>query len=490
MPLPVSMLTFTSKQGWDQWWRQFKEDNTRLTITNRFTVSESLCKEILPPDTNFPRATGPELDAAVSGRVHVRLADCAPIKECAWVASNLIADRSFKWFEQNKTSPLLEWHTKYDMLKGRLPSSEEVRQYQEAALAWREAIGFEVNNLTMAAREQVVKVYSVSPNIVTDIKDLLDDMKQRRNKALGIEDGKERQTSAHVDQLYQWITDGDWTVPCPWGDWGKKNKEGHLLAATAGAGIIGKRLMTKAQLNRSLATMVNSITTQVDNEAFSRDLLEALSANISGIPAAVDAFLAARDQQPGGAFVQQGSAIDTAFSSYYWAWASGVRLETFPSLSSMLFALGKAPQGKKKIEKKLKDCPFVWAQRLLEMFSTLKDDPIHMHPGVLTAGRMASEMVCSFGAFPVSDPSRVSEGASSPRFILNFKSEGDNPGGMTISAIFREYKAAYPDWKQQAIVPVEHMFHQTLLSKQGPFVNVNQVKGNALNVEIRGVEDY
>lgn len=483
-PLPRSVLTFTNKDGLDKWYADFKAANTRLTFLTTCTNSESLCKEIHKADLSPSSNDRGEKDADLAKKLHLRLADCAPIYECAWTSCNGVVGRSLKWFNDNKDQPFMDWHKKYSTLKTKLPSAEEVENYQTAALKWRADIRFQINDLTTASEEPVVKIYRVGHSIVTDIKDLLEDMKRRRNAALGLQEGVERVPSEHVDHFRDWIKAGDWSVPCPWGDWEKKNKSGYLLSTTAAAGIINKRYMKREELDASLKAMVASIREAKNNADYDPATLDRLDGILSSIYTAATTFLTGQKSQAAGGFVQQGSALDTAFSSHYWAWASGVKLETFPSLSAMLYALGKNPVGRKKVEKRLKDCPFAWAQRLCDMFSTIQEDPIHMHPAVLTPGRMSSEMVCSFGAFPVSDPAKISDGASSPRFILNLRSDGDNAAGKAISYIFREYKVAYPDWKAEAIVPVEHMLHQTFLSKLGPFVNVSQVPGQALNVNI------
>lgn len=487
-PLPQSVLIFTNRQGLDDWYKSFKDANTGLNFLTTCTTSESLCKEVLRADTHPGGVTDPEKDANLAGKLHTRLADLAPIYECAWTSSNLIVGRSLQWFEANQDKPFMQWNKVYDALRARLPTVAEVEQYQDAALRWRADIGYHINDLTMATKESVVKTYRVSPNIIMDIRDLLEDMKRRKNEMLGIKPGEERAPSAHVDQFASWVKLGDWSVPCPWGDWSKKNKAEQLLSTTAAAGVVGKKLMKDAELKTSLAAMVASIRASANDEQYDPDALKKLGDNLEGIYPTMQAYLADMRTKESGGFVQQGSAIDTAFSSHYWAWKAGIKVETFPSLSAMLFALGKAPLGRKKVERKLQDCPFMWSQKLGNLFSTLKNDAIHMHPGILTPGRMCSDMVCAFGAFPVSAPEKIRDGSSSPRFLLNLRSDGENPAGQAISYIFREYKVAYPDWKTKDIVPVEHMLHQSFLSKMGPFVNVSQVPGQALSVNILPLE--
>ncbi|URZ29347.1 nucleocapsid protein [Pangolin orthonairovirus] len=488
-PLPKSVLTFTNKEGLDRWYADFKAANPRLTFSTTCTNSESLCRQVERADLSPPGSDKGEKDSDIAKKLHARFSSCAPFYECAWVSCNGMVERSLKWFEANKDQAFMDWHRKYGVLRTKVPTADEVDNYQIAALKWRAETQFQVNSLTMATDEPVVKVYRVGHSIVTDLKDLLEDMKKRRNAALGLQEGVERAPSEHVDHFSSWIKAGDWTVPCPWGDWDKKNKNGYPLSTTAAAGIINKRLMKKEELEKSLKAMVDSIREAKNNNDYDANALKRLDDTLSSIYTAATTFLTGQKTQSAGGFVQQGSALDTAFSSHYWAWSSGVKLETFPSLSAMLYALGKSPMGKRKVEKRLKDCPFAWAQKLCDMFSTIKDDAIHMHPAVLTPSRMSTDMVCSFGAFPVSDPSKISDGASSPRFILNLRSDGDNAAGKAISFTFREYKIAYPDWKAELIVPVEHMLHQTFLSKSGPFVNVSQVPGQALNVNIVPIEE-
>lgn len=489
-PLPQSVLVFTDKAGLDNWYREFKDANTRLTFSDLYTNSESLCKEIHGADLTPPTGEKGAFDAELSRKLHIRLADCAPIYECAWTSCNGMVRRGLEWFELNKDKPFMDWHKNYNSLRTRLPTASEVEHYQTAALLWRKETKFAINSLTVATDTPVLKQYRVGPSIVTDLIDLLTDMKRRRNEALGIAEGEERAPAEHVELFRDWVKAKDWTVPCPWGDWTKKNKANQQLYVTAAAGCLNKRYFTKEILKRNLDKMVASMDAAKENPDYSQESLQRLRDVISSIYHSVEGFMAAQRATTGSGFVQQGSAIDTAFSSYYWAWSAGVRLETFPSLSGMLFALGKSPVGRTKIEKRLRDCPYLWAQKLIEGWSRVEGaGAIHIHPGVLTPGRMASEMVCSFGAFPVSNPARIADGASSPRFLLNMRSDGNNPAGQSISAIFREFKQAYPNWQAEAIVPVEHMLHQSFLSKMGPFVNVSQVPGQALNVNIVSIDD-
>lgn len=487
-PLPQSVLVQTDARGHKAWFEEFRK-NLGFDLHVTCTSSPSMCKEIHPAALAEAKPDTKARDAEIAQKMHVRLQDCAPVRECAWTSCNGIVQRSFKWFSDNKDTECMKWSQSYDRLKKELPTADEVYQYQQAALKWRRDIGYEINQYTKANQDSVVKIYRVGADIITDIRDLLEDMKLRRNKALNIAPDAKKEPAAHVEAFRDWLKGGDWTVPCPWGEWDKKNTKQQSLGVTACAGLINKKYYTREGLKSTLAGLAKDIREAAAGEHFKKDSCETLAKYFDSLWAMTEGFFSGTTQGGGGGgFVQQGSAIDTPFSSHYWAWRAGVRPELFPSLSAMLFSLGKSPQGKTKVEKKLKECPFAWAQTLVEMFAEIKSDAIHMHPGVLTAGRMASDMVCSFGAFPVSDPYRIREGSSSPRFLLNLRSDKDNPAGRTISALFREFKAQYADWKDLDIVPVEHMLHQTFLSKLGPFVNVYQVEGLALAVDIKGIE--
>nr|UXX19166.1 nucleocapsid protein [Ji'an nairovirus] len=487
MSLPVSQLTFTDKGGLNKWYKDFKE-SLGFDLYSTYTYSESMCKEIHDAYVTAKCSENKQKDAEIAKVAHARLQNMAPIYECAWASCDGVVRRSYDWFEKNADKEYMKWAKEYEVLKKSAPTVEQVVQYQQAALAWRKAVKFEINDYTAASTDSVVKIYRVGADIVTDIQDLLKDMQRRRNLALKIEPGQKRVPAEHIEHFRDWLAAKDWTAPCPWGSWKKKNNNGVELATTACAGLINKRYRTRAQLEKELGRIAEEFTALGEREEFDKKFCLEMAAFFGGLWNSANAFMAgAAGQVKSSGFVQQGSAIDTVFSSHFWAWKSQVKPELFPSLSSMLFNLGKAPQGKTKVEKKLKECPFTWAQKMSELFAKVEGDAIHMHPGVLTPSRICSDMVCSFGAFPVQDPKRIREGSSSPRFLLNLRSDGVNPAAKTVCALFREYKQQYENWEDQEIVPVEHMLHQSFLSKHGPFVNVYQVEGLALAVNIQGI---
>nr|UXX19164.1 nucleocapsid protein [Songling virus] len=487
MPLPVSQLTFSDKGGLDTWYKGFKS-SLGFDLLSTLTYSESLCKEVLGPHSLDIKSASREKDAEIARLMHERLKDMAPVYECAWTSCDGIVRRSFDWFEKNKDHKNMKWSKEYESLKKAVPSSDQVLQYQEAALEWRNAIKYEINSFTTASKDSVVKIYRVGADIVTDIQDLLKDMQRRRNTALKIEPGQEKAPALHIEAFKEWLDSKDYTAPCPWGSWTKKNKGGTSLAVTACAGLVNKKYRTRDQLKAELETIGTEVEAMGELAEFDKNFCKEQGTFFKSLWSTVDGFLSGTQAgSKNSGFVQQGSAIDTAFSSHYWAWKAGVRPELFPTLSSMLFNLGKAPLGKAKVIKKLKESPFVWAQTMSEMFSQVESDAIHMHPGILTPGRICSDMVCAFGAFPVAEPAKIRDGSSSPRFLLNLRSDGENPAGQSICALFREYKQEYSGWQDQEIVPVEHMLHQSFLSKHGPFVNVYQVQGLALAVKIQGI---
>nr|QEI22773.1 nucleocapsid protein [Tacheng Tick Virus 1] len=481
-PLPKSLLTFSDASGLDSWFKDFEAKNI---MSEEYTNSKSFCFDLRMATQWKKLPTRAENDAMIAQLVHERLKTCAPIKEFAWTACDGMVERGLNWFDRNKDSETMTWAANYEALKGRLPTTAEVNQYQKAALQWRTDTNYAINKYTAAISDSVVKIYQVNNKIVTDIRDLLSDMVARRNKALGIKPGEERVPAEHVDSFSNWLKQGDWSAPCPWGDWEKKNKKGNSLIVTACAGVINRALFKEEELKERLKSLAGDASLASKTEGFDPKKCEDTAKILLDLYGKAKAFISGGDgSSQSGGFVQQGSALDTVFSSYFWAWKCGVKKDVFPALSSMLYALGKNPTGKTKIIKVLKASPYTWAHKMTEMFSTLSTDPIHMHPGVLTAGRLTTEMVASFGAFPVSDPSKAADGASSPRFLLNLKSSDMNPAATTVSRMFYEYRQGYPDWRDEEIVPVEHLLHQTFLSKLGPYVNVSQVQGNALAVKI------
>ncbi len=477
----TSELQFTNKDGLDNWYREFSSD---MGLTTRFTNSASLCKEVKDRLLFDVNVSPKEKDAVLAKMLHDRLKTCAPIYECAWVSCDGILERSLRWFNDNKDKSIMSWHKNYTHLKSHLPTQEEVANYQAAARQWRTSIGFDINNFSNVPETHVVKDYYVPPGIVITMNTMLKDMQRRRNEALGLAPETKKGQAEHVHDMVAWLK-GSWDDPCPWGDWKKQNQKKIDLAVTACAGIINKNLMDKAGLKKALGDRSKAAGDSVGNDKYDGAKCQELSDYLKNLYANTEKFIKQAKATPGGGFTQQGSALDTAFSSHYWAWACDIQKDTFPSLSAMLFALGKAPAGKAKVQKKLEQSPYKWASKLAGMFCDIKEDAVHMHPAVLTPGRICSEMVCSFGAFPVSQPSKLKEEqSSSPRFLLNLRSDGDNPAGKTVCATFEEYRLLYPDWEQQAIVPAEHLLHQSFLSKAGPFVNVSKVEGSALEVVI------
>ncbi|QLA47009.1 N [Wanowrie virus] len=480
-----NQLKFTDSKGLKTWCDEFYK---KVGAANRFTRSYSLCTEIPGEKKWEPSGDSKANNAVIAKMVHDRLKVCAPIKECAWTACEHISLASLKWFEVNKKRPILAWSEKYDDLKNRMPTYDEVKAYQAAALKWREDIKYGQIPLTRAITDHVVTEYKVNGGIVMDLNQMLRDMIDRRKRALGIEGDVERKPATHIKEFADWLERKNWCLPCPWDEWAKVNKSGHSLAVTACAGMIQRKMTNMTDLVLALNDLGNDAEAAASNGEYVKEKCEEVAAFFKGLPKEVEKFMQGTGPGQTGPFVQQGSALDTAFSSYFWAWKSGVTGNSFPGLSNMLFELGKNPTGRSKLEKKLKQSPFRWAHNLVDLFATVSRDSesIHLHPGVLTPGRLCTEMVCSFGAFPVTDPARIVEGSSSPRFVLNLKTDESNPAATSICNMFREYRTAFSDWQGEEVVPTEHLLHQTFLNKHGPFINVSQVKGKALDVLIVG----
>lgn len=479
--MAVSKLDFTNKAGLDTWFGGLAHEG--IILEKLFTNSPALISTIIGSQQWKPGEKKYN-DSIIAKLMREHLKFCAPIYECAWTSCNGTVNRGLQWFEKNKDLPVMEWHQKYEELKARLPTPEEVRQYQQAALKWRSDTGYFINQFTEASTDSVMKVYSVTSRNVTDIRQILEDMVRRRKEALGIKDNEAvRAPAEHAKPLSDWVLLGDWTAPCPWGDWWKENQKGHKLAATGLASAIQRGYIKKAEAVTKLGAMAVAARAGMTVGDYDTVACGKLAQLFKDLPGEAEVFLSGAVNSDG--FVQQGSALDSVFSSFYWAWKAGVTLRTFPSLSNMLYQFGFSDAGKAKLTKQLKASPFKWAQNFPDLFSTLQEEPIHMHPGVLTAGRM-DDMTACFGAFPVSEPSKMINGGFSKRYILNLRTDGNNPSADTVVNLFKEYTIGYPEWKSEPIVPIEHLLHQTFLSKAGPFVNVFQVTGNALNVQITG----
>lgn len=160
---------------------------------------------------------------------------------------------------------------------------------------------------------------------------------------------------------------------------------------------------------------------------------------------------------------------------------------SFGSVSSFLFDLGQTPRGGSKITKALKRSGLYWGNHLVDLFAdkTFKENRIHMHPAVLTSGRL-SEMGACFGVIPVTNPEQVVEGAGFAKSILNMRTDGLNPAANVVTQLFNIQREA-KSLTDLDVISSEHLLHQLLVSKKSVFQNAFQVKGNAADVNIEEV---
>lgn len=483
------MLHFTDKDGLDKWYRDFK---TRHGLSNILTVSDSFA-ECVPDLSNFIRdydkaTEGGARDAVYAKATIAATKFAAPIYECAWASCEGMVARGLSWFESKSAKGALAgWVGKYDELSVRPPTAAQLKAYQDCAIKWRRDVGFHINENTNVLTGSIHREYAVGGGIVTDVKDMLSDLVRRRNELLGVSGKKEAVSDEHLDWVHDWLEGNvDAMAVPPWGSHKKASQGGHSLLST---GIV-KLYQTKDEGALMKADgIVESLHDRIEaeekaapaeKEGLDLDVARKLLSDIS------EAINGARTLAEGEtSFRAQAAQIDTVFSSYFWAYKAGVTSKSFPALSQFLFELGHTFRGKEKMSTALNSVPYKWGKGLLKLFASdeWKDqDRIRMHPGVLTSGRM-SEMVACFGAIPVNNPDRCSDGCGSPKFILNYNTKGDNPCAQTIVQLFR-IQASTGDYQAAPVVPSEHLLHQSLVGKKSLFQNASRLLDNAINCKI------
>ncbi|ALD83624.1 nucleoprotein [Gossas virus] len=483
----MSKLDFVNVAGLEAWFANFAAGK-QLTGVD----VNSLCFGYVAPDygqyvTKMINATSDKERNAIFGQAVVAATRfIAPLKDCAWVSCKGMIERSGTWFTDSETTgdSFKSWHNCYNALKGRVPSLAEVQAYKECVMDWREFTGFDELPSVRAVRGEMRLQYAISADIAMTVKDMLEDMKEKRDAAFGPGSGRRGRVSQdHVGWMRMWLNGGVDVLSAPgWGSWDKVNSYGKRLAATA-------------IVNLYDGTNYDSILIAKDRlaEAEHRSRLMAaeldpvkLANTLATVKDAIDEAEVMITQQGNGGgavFQQQMAAMDVPFSSHYWLWRCGGNYNNFPVISQFLFELGQRPVGAAKIAKMLGDMPWIWARGLRGMFADSNfNDKIHIHPAVLTQGRL-SDMASCFGAIPANNPDRAREGTGNSRFILNLRRSGRNLCGTVAAKLFEVYRAGF-DIKQTEIIPPEHMLHQSFLGKNSHMQYAGLLEGDFTKIEI------
>nr|BDT53101.1 nucleoprotein [Yezo virus] len=489
------LIEAKTREELDKWIHNL--DTTHfLGLNTKYTKSLALqpCEPGSCPEAyiSFDGKKSDELDAILSGALVDSLKFAAPIPECAWNLTNKIFTEGMAWFNANKDQKCMAWDKKYDTLRSTLPSPEDVAQYQIAARKWRKDIGYECSPNNGIMRGEVTKVYIAPKKYVNDMILMVTDMRSKRRHRLGITEEQEqealsRKGAKHAPWVEDWVKGGEdriFSLPS-WGGWNKKTKKGLLLGGTAVAHLVQKKVITLKIFRSKVEKAGELLNNQQKMDELGIDVSQArlMHAHMEGCLKEAEGLI--KDSVT-SAYVQQGSALDTAFSTYYWMWKADVTLANFGALNEMAFLYGQKPVGQKKLLDTLKGTAYKWGSTLANMCATgdFNGERVHMHPGVFTPHRM-SEMTAAIGAFPLSNPVKIKEGSASYRYLTNLKTSESNPAAKVVCELFNTHRRAHSDWNSPtSIVPPEHYFHQSLLERLGPFCHVSLVRGNALRVNI------
>ncbi|BBM96691.1 nucleoprotein [Soft tick bunyavirus] len=483
----MSKLVFETVEGLNEWFNAFSAGKG---LDNR--SSNSLCFGYEPPDyTNYAIRVGEARDDkeknAIYGQAVIAATRfVAPLKECAWVSCKGMIERSMKWFDiaAHGNEDFKIWHDNYNALKSRVPSLLEVTGYRTSVLNWRAATRFEELDTVRTLYGEMRMDYAINADIAPTIVEMLNDMKDKREKAFGANGGSRGKVSQeHVGWVRLWLDGQIDPLSIPqWGSWDKTNSSGKRLGAT---GIVN---LYDPQSYDSLALAEIKYGEAVAAaRTAARDLdPTAITATLQRIRACIDEakeIANAREGDGNVAFTQQMAAMDVAFSSHYWLWRSGCKFESFAPLSQYLFELGQRPVGSAKIDKMLGEMPWMWARGLRSSFADKTfQDKIHIHPAVLTQGRLL-DMASCFGAIPANNPERAREGTGNPRFILNLRRSGRNLCGTVAAKLFEVFKAGF-NVQESEIIPAEHMLHQSFLGKQSHLQYAGMLQGDFTKIHI------
>ncbi|UCR91751.1 nucleoprotein [Orthonairovirus sp.] len=463
-----------SLQGW------LSNNFQGSVLSTEFTNSESLMSSV--PDlskylTEASRAgSDPEKDAVFSKALVDATRYAAPLKACAWTSSTTMVNKGISWFVMNKDNPeFASWNNDYTNLKSHPPTMEQLLNYQKCALKWRKETGYGILPETSILTNAVLTSFAVPSILLISVQDMIRDMIRRRG---GPALNRRPANPEHVE-CCELIMGGNLSsiINPSWGELDKVNSKGQMLLTTGFANLMNKG-------GNEAVLQIDSVIKKFENWNLNQEVYDKEEGK-----KAVDVlkFAFGEAQKMGGGvagYRSQIAQIDTAFSSYYWMWRAGVTPNSFSTLSDFLFELGQTPRGNTKIMKALSVTGLKWGKSLLNLFadSSFKQDRIHMHPGVLTAGRLTEMGVC-FGVIPASHPEYAAKGSGFAKSILNIKTSGNNPAANVIVQLF-DIQQRTKTLTDMDVVSSEHLLHQLLVSKRSPFQNAFQVGGNPTEVNI------
>ncbi|ALD84357.1 nucleoprotein [Orthonairovirus thiaforaense] len=476
-----NLIDFTGVDGLQRWLKlTFPDTPIGKELTN-FGSFMSVVPDLSEFELQARKAgSDQEKDAIYSKALIAATRKAAPIAACAWTSSNDMVTKGLKWFEDQitKENPkFISWHKEYEFFKKNVPTVEQLMDYQTSALEWRRDTGYSVIPETATLTSKVVAQFSVPGVYVVAVQDMIKDMVARRGG------GPKRGVSDEHIRCCLDIMNGNYSaiINPSWGELDKKNKQGLMLLATGFAKlreVHGPVAMVK------VGQTVDKFKAWCQNQ----DILDKTKADeaCNILEQAVNESLTLG----GGAAIyrNQVAQIDTVFSSYYWMWRAGVTSQSFPLLSDFLFELGQNARGNIKVVKALERTGLKWSRPLLSLFAdnTFKVGRIHMHPAVLTVGRL-SEMGACFGIIPATHPQSAVLGSGFAKNILNVKTDGLNPSASLVVQLF--------DIQRQSrmltdldVVSSEHLLHQVLVGKKSAYQNAFQVRGNATDTKIVGFD--
>nr|BDE11117.1 N protein [Nairoviridae sp.] len=476
-----NLIDFSGIDGLQRWLR-LTYPNTN--IGTEFTNYGSFMSAV-PDLSSFEQlaksaSTDQEKDAVYSKALIEATRKAAPIAASALTSSREMVAKGLKWFDdqiQNNNQQFILWHKEYENLKKAAPTIDQLMAYQMSALNWRNATGYGVLEETATLKTKVVAQFSVPGIYVMTVQDMIKDMIARRGG------GPRRGVSDDHIRCCLSIMNGNFSsiINPTWGEIDKKNLNGLLLLATGFAKLRelqGPGVMVKVQSTadkfREWSSNQNILEQQKAKEA-SDTLQKAINESLTlGTGAAV--------------FKNQVAQIDSVFSSYYWIWRAGVNLESFPLLSDFLFELGQTARGNAKIVKALERTGLSWSRPLVSLFAdkTFKLGRIHMHPAVLTTGRL-NEMGACFGIIPATHPEAAVIGSGFAKNILNVRTDKLNPSAKLVVQLFdiQRHSRSLTDLD---VVSSEHLLHQILVGKRTAYQNAFQVQGDATETRIVGFD--
>ncbi|AMT75418.1 nucleoprotein [Raza virus] len=483
-------LDFKGIGDWNTWWSGYKAKYGN--ISSNYTNFESFFNGVFDVGRYIDEAqklqgnshADQQRDAVLSQAIVEVTKHAAPIKYAGWLVNRSYVETALNWFHANSGDNTVKiWDANYDRLKGQLPDGDQVKGYIKSAIKFRNDTGLP-NDIGFATLQGGVPTqWKVPLDSINEIQEMLVDMKRRQNQVLGSNRNKE-QSKRNGEFIAGLITGSESILgEIPWGSWNKRNKgeKKLLLSSTAIMNALQQRLITEDDIKRFEQDMKTELAVEKDDDV-RRAITEILNM--------LEAYAVEKQAMAGpatGEFVQQGSNIDVIFSSYYWVWKSGCTVNEFPALSKFLNGLGQKFVGKAKMMETLSGVKFKWGKGLLNIISKENfTDRIHMHPAVLTSSRINNDMVSCFGVVPAHNPDLASEGCASLRNLTNFETRKTNVCAKAIASLFRVYKAAYPRYEQQEVVPMEHMLHQSFLGKTSAMQNSSMLVGNALDVNLVG----